>query len=350
MQLLRGSRETVKQALCSGRLYEISRLFLSSRALVLRYHSLRKDDKDVPQYVSPSISISVRLFEQQMSYLAKKYACLSIEEVSGRLHEGKPLPPRTIVVTFDDGYYDNYALALPVLRRYDVPAVVYLVSDVLVRGQPLWTSLLRYAFMKSSRPLFDTSVLGNGETQSYPLATLMDREWAIRGFTNILNRMPSADRTQHLNQLFTHLRVDPPPDSNAWFLSKNHVDEMMKEKVTFGAHTASHPNLPGIGLDEAEEEIVNSKVEIELLLGKNIDHFSFPNSGSLYPHFNSELMDQVKKAGFLSAVTSTTGWVGRTSDPFQIRRIGINSYRSPLPNFLASLEKTRLVSGKPPGR
>jgi len=119
---------------------------------------------------------------------------------------------------------------------------------------------------------------------------------------------------------------------------------MQKHNITFGAHTVTHPNLPGINRKEAEREIEQSKVELEQILKSEVTTFSFPNSGGLYPHFDEFTVRAVRKAGFVSAVTSVRGCADEHADPFRLSRIGINRSASTLPDFLWRLEKERLAS------
>ena len=113
--------------------------------------------------------------------------------------------------------------------------------------------------------------------------------------------------------------------------------------ITFGAHTITHPNLPGIPPEEARAEITRSRADLERLLGIDITHFSYPNSGALHEHFDDFSVNCAREAGYRSAVTSETGPCAVGSDPFRLRRLGINRAKCSLARFSLLLEMTRLA-------
>jgi peptidoglycan/xylan/chitin deacetylase (PgdA/CDA1 family) len=249
-----------------------------------------------------------------------------------------------VTLTFDDGYLDNYQFALPVLAKYRVPATIYLVSSTLTADKPVWTSVLRYGFMHT--PVKRASLPdAAGMVAAYSLEDWAQRDSAIRHYTNVLNVLSAPRRDELLGTLLRHLRVEHVPTAAAWFLSKAHVLEMTRNGVTFGAHTVTHPNLPGIDGDEARQEIENSRSDLERCLDMRVCHFSYPNSGALYPHFDKAIESLVRRAGFRSAVTSVRGWLNEITNPFRIRRIGVNRARSEPPDFSVWLERNRLFSG-----
>jgi peptidoglycan/xylan/chitin deacetylase (PgdA/CDA1 family) len=323
----------------------MTRYVRGQQGLVLRYHSICADAAARPAYVSRSISVPVRMFEQQVRRLSRKYRCQSLDEVVERIEQGRPLAARTVVLTFDDGYLDNYTLALPVLAKYRVPATIYLVSSTLTHRKPMWTSLMRYAFgtttlTKASLPD------GSGSLAHFALATPEERDAAARRYTNVLNILPAVRRDALLDDILAGLGIDDRPEAGRWFVSAEQVNEMKRFGVTFGAHTVTHPNLPGIDRTEAKREIEVSKSDLEACLGEPIRHFSYPNSGALYPHFDATIENQVRAAGFRSAATSVGGALRGDTNLFRMERIDVNRSRSPLPDFSLWLERNRLWSSQ----
>ena len=85
-----------------------------------------------------ALAVPVKEFDRQMLYLHQRgYQVMPLETVLERLNCGKPLPRKTVVITFDDGYQDNYLNALPVLKKYHFPATVFLPCN-LVGEKNLW--------------------------------------------------------------------------------------------------------------------------------------------------------------------------------------------------------------------
>jgi peptidoglycan/xylan/chitin deacetylase (PgdA/CDA1 family) len=245
-----------------------------------------------------------------------------------------------VVVTFDDGYLDNFEFALPVLKRHGVPATIYLVSSTLTNDRLLWTSGLRFATTHARVRQLQVPEL---VSTALPLDSDRDRATSARTLTNVLNQMPAEDRHAWVDRIISAVGAPRPPAVDRWFLGTTQIAEMREYGITFGAHTVTHPNLPGIPPDAAREEIVQSRSALSRMLGEDVAHFSYPNSGSLHPHVSDGVARAASDAGYASAVTSHKGVCRPTSDRFRLRRIGINRARSPLPRFTLMIEAARLT-------
>jgi peptidoglycan/xylan/chitin deacetylase (PgdA/CDA1 family) len=317
----------------------LTRPFCVGRLVILRYHSICNDN-DTPAYVSSSITLPVSVFDRQMRHLSQHYRCISLDEAVQCLAHLRPLPPRSIVVTFDDGYQDNYQYALPVLVKYRIPATIYLVSSTLTVGRVLWTSRLRQILAVSR-----VSSLALPELSHTPLPLDNDaaRFSSARTLTNTLNVMPDGTRHQWIERIAEALQAAPTPPAQHWFLTLGQIDEMRRNGISFGAHTVTHPNLPGLAADEARFEVEQSRNDLQRLMHTDIVHFSYPNSGALHPHFSDKIVGLVRNAGYHSAVTSQEGSCRPGGDVLLMRRVGINRARSSPARFGTLLETTRLT-------
>ncbi|MBV8085781.1 MAG: polysaccharide deacetylase family protein [Chloroflexi bacterium] len=107
---------------------------------ILMYHYIRTLPPNTPDKLGYGLSIAPPLFEQQLAYLAGAgYVSVTMAEVSDRIaNPAAPLPPKPIVLSFDDGYADFYTAAWPLLQKYHFSATVYLVVDFL--GRPGYMS------------------------------------------------------------------------------------------------------------------------------------------------------------------------------------------------------------------
>ena len=251
----------------------------------------------------------------------------------------------SVVVTFDDGYLDNYLFALPVVKERRVPATIFLVSSTLTEQRLLWTSRLRYALSKMKRDTLRICDPAKPKrTVSLETDTARDRALAARTLTNLLNRLPMSAREKSLDEVVDQCGVTRFPHVEEWFLSADHIREARSSDIEFGAHTVSHPNLPGIPSDEAEREIFQCKTDLENHIGCTVPHFLVPNSGALYPHFDEGVTAHVVASGYESAVTSVDGWIDEGTNPFRLSRIGMNRSWGPLHRFASRLESVRLSS------
>jgi peptidoglycan/xylan/chitin deacetylase (PgdA/CDA1 family) len=103
------------------------------KALIICYHCIK--DEAWP-HLRPT---KVADFEKQMRYLSKVYNPISLERMAQHIQNGTSFPSKAIAVTFDDGYQDNYENAYPILKKYNIPATVFLTTGFIGTGQiPAW--------------------------------------------------------------------------------------------------------------------------------------------------------------------------------------------------------------------
>lgn len=93
-------------------------------APVIMYHSIDDKDRDT------KLSVNPRSFERQMAFLrGHRYNVVGLGAIAEHLEKGTPLPPKTVAVTFDDGFYNNYRDAYPSLKKYRIPATIFVIVD-----------------------------------------------------------------------------------------------------------------------------------------------------------------------------------------------------------------------------
>jgi peptidoglycan/xylan/chitin deacetylase (PgdA/CDA1 family) len=108
-------------------------------APILMYHYVRELPPNTTDHLGYGLSIAPKLFEDELAYLAGAgYTSVSMEDLVSHITRGTPLPPKPIVLTFDDGYSDFYMAAWPLLKKYGFGATAYLVVDFL--GKPGYLS------------------------------------------------------------------------------------------------------------------------------------------------------------------------------------------------------------------
>ena len=145
------------------------------RAAIVRFHSVSPAGDGIERWISSGNSVSARAFERQIAFLARRYRCISMDELLESFLAGRPLPRNAAVVTFYDGYRDNYDVAYPVLRHHRVPATFHLATGALEGGEPLWPSQARYLVHAAGWEL--TGPFPGGR---YDLRTPALRERAVR--------------------------------------------------------------------------------------------------------------------------------------------------------------------------
>ena len=123
--------------------------------------------------VNDGMTVSLEAFRGQLSYLAERYRFVSLDEVSNMINGHEPLISGGIVVTFDDGYQDNYTLARPVLISHAIPATIFVATGAVDGRIPIWTHELREAVLGGSRRVVDLRPFG---WELWRFETVQDRQ------------------------------------------------------------------------------------------------------------------------------------------------------------------------------
>jgi peptidoglycan/xylan/chitin deacetylase (PgdA/CDA1 family) len=259
-------------------------------------------------------SLSPRWLDEQVAYLARHYEIIGMDQLVRCFEEQIPVPAKSVVLTFDDGFRDNLENALPILERHRAPATVFLVTGSIATGRLPWSQRLGFLFEHTVKSELSDPLM-HGEAD---ISTPIGRRHTYATVKRPLSEMPRVKREETLERLATSLGVDPPVNR---MLSWNDTRDMMARGVEFGAHTYSHPLLARIPMDEAEEEMRRSREDLRTELGIQRPYFCFPG-GSV----NAALMSLVRSLGFRSGfLPNKTQRLNNleTADAYSLSRRGL---------------------------
>lgn len=186
-----------------------------------------------------ALSIPPQEFEEQIAYLSLNgYTTITPDDLMAYFNHDKELPEKPILITFDDGYLDNYTNAYPILKKYGFTATIFIVTDLV----------------------------GHDER----------------------------------------------------FMTWDQIRQMQQDGFVFGSHTVSHIALTNLTRNQAMDELVNSRKEIERQLGTKVRYFAYPTGA-----YNQQVEEMVKQAGYRAAFTIRYGQAGIDSNPYALERIPI---------------------------
>jgi peptidoglycan/xylan/chitin deacetylase (PgdA/CDA1 family) len=291
----------------------------TDRTVILAYHHVLPKRSDLLRFIQPSMYVTVRNFEKHLAFLAKHYTVIPLEDLD-RHNDGK----RRCAITFDDGWFDSYRYAYPLLRKYDIPATVFVATNLIGTHEWPWPDRMCYYLHNAPRGLLENTL------------TLLEDEMrrseekkgvSFRSFTNkfqladaVVSFMKSlpvgeTDRIagkidESMPGLRRRLAEDRP------WLNWKEVLEMSEGRISFGAHTHNHRILTRMSTGDAEKEITHSKEVLSRRLGKPVEAFSYPNGG-----YDEKIVDMVRENGFKLAVTTRKGSANDSESPFTLRRI-----------------------------
>ena len=287
----------------------LRRELTKSQVAILMYHRV------APRNDTWSLEpLDPQSFRKQIEYFSQSYEILPLDRLVRYILQGNSLPKKAIAITFDDGYKDNFQYAYPILKKYHVPATIFLTTGHIGTDKLFWWDKVSYIIQHSF-----LEKLALGEVGSYSLRSEIDKLHARSIVIERMKELPQERKELLIDRLVSISGVDIPFGLGKGLnLTWNEIREMNNEGIDFGAHTVNHPCLVNLPLEQAKWEIVQSKTDIEEQLGKEVNAFSYPN-GDL----SLKLVKLIKESGFKYAVSVLPNKLTSSKDnPYKLSRIG----------------------------
>lgn len=281
------------------------------RLTILMYHRVNPE-RDVL-----GLSVSPGFFDRQLAFLASRFRVISLAESVAMLSNGIPAG-NYVVITFDDGYRDNYDFAFPLLRKYGLPATIFVTVNALETGDFGWYSFDR-AILESRRESIDLTSFKLG---MFDLRTRAKKEQAIFHLHQELKLCSHDIRIAVCDHVVRELSENADAGRERIMLSWDEARQMQASGlVTIDSHTLTHPILTRVNRDTARDEIVRSKAIIEEKLGTVVDLFAYPNGTRA--DYDDDIVEILKAGGYAAACTTAPGSVPDGADPYRLPRVDV---------------------------
>lgn len=313
-----------------------SRLDQWQGIVTLNYHRIG-DPHQTP--IDPGVfSASAEQFEDQLKYLKSECDVIGVGEISDALRPGSKR--RCVLITFDDGYLDNYQIAYPILKQVGVPAVIFLTTGFLDQRTVSWWDEIAWIVKNTQQTEF--KLPDSWEVEPFSLANGNSRLEILR-LLRLAKLLPPPEMQKLLNDLAEAAGTGRAPQTaeTAPWLTWDMVREMRRGGIDFGGHTVTHPVLSFCTVEQQRNEIMASKQRIEQELGEPITAFSYP-IGQPWS-FNSDSVRLVQDAGYQYAFSFYPGYSTYGSDKFDLRRVAIEP-RIELQEIKAIVQMPRLFT------
>lgn len=298
-----------------------------NQLLVLMYHRVIDLEAERKDYIQPGMYVTKETFAMQMNYLSEYYDVITLEEFIEAVKTRDRIKSNACVITFDDGWRDTYTQAFPILKEYNLPATVFLVSEYVGTNRWFWTERVSYLLVKylqtmgfkESRPAFYPA-LARIDFFSLTSKRNLVSEEKIELIIEKMKQLKQDEREKAIKEMEDLLKDDLLSDSSERLLMNwGEIKEMSRFRITFGSHTKRHVLLTKVTKRDAIEEIVESKQEIEKCLAKPCQAFCYPNGD------HDDQVKETVKEHYISAVTTQHGFVKPGDDLFGLKRIGIHN-------------------------
>ncbi len=328
-----------------SQIHHLLRFFLRNKVIILCYHGFTdRIHEGIVNYDGKHLH--AQKFERQLRYLKKYYTLLSFEDWLNLREKKEPIPPKALILTFDDGYESNFQIAFELLKRYEVPATIFLATDFLDGARAQWTDQVEWAAEKAPEGRYRLT-----EDEKVPALTINSspnsRLQTVAAIKTFLKNMPQRQRDETLNFLLRELKLMPgTSEIPAVYrpLTWNQVREMRRSGlVSFGSHTRSHVILSRCGGELSTRELSESRAKIEKEIGEACTLFCYPNG--MPGDFNQATREAVQKAGYRCAATCIEGFNDSAGDPYEIKRFGFKESGTD-PEFAMTLGGVKLFFSK----
>ena len=222
------------------------------------------------------------------------------------------LPARAAAITFDDGYADNYTVALPILLKHKLSATFFIATGFLDGGR-MWNDTIIESVRACQNSLLDLQPIDLGV---HRVNTDQEKRVAIAAMIAKVKYRAIRERIEITSRIQSLAKASP---SNDLMMTSRQVKEMREAGMQIGAHTVSHPILASIDLAEARYEMSESKTFLENLLRERVSLFAYPN-GKPSVDYLTEHVSLARELGFDAAVSTSQGSARSGVDLYQLPR------------------------------
>jgi peptidoglycan/xylan/chitin deacetylase (PgdA/CDA1 family) len=305
--------------LWSGTSFLLSQLPAKDSLLVLNYHRIGNPQDDL---FDPGVfSATAEEFNDQISYLKRHLSLVTLDEalafVDGT-HQEKTRRCR-VLITFDDGYLDNYQIAYPILRSHGAQGVFFLATSMVGSCQVPWWDHIAYLVKTARRRRFSLR---------YPadLAVDIDQNGLSESLQSILKfykKPENSDPARFIRELAEECKGEDLPGTLRRFLDWDEAREMTRGGMAIGSHTHSHHVLSQLEPEQQYEELCRSRAILKEQLGIEVDVLAYPVGAKT--SFTNQTQQAAQDAGYRAAFSfyGGTNLQGKTS-PYDLARVGID--------------------------
>jgi peptidoglycan/xylan/chitin deacetylase (PgdA/CDA1 family) len=316
-----GKREWLARGLLSSGVASLlSQLPDRDALLVLNYHRIGNANDDL---FDPGVfSATAEQFNEQISFLKRSTSLVTLEEalgfISGAVKEIRRLC--RVLITFDDGYRDNYDIAFPILRSHGVQGVFFLASSMVGSCAVPWWDQIAWLMKTAQRRRF---------TLHYPAELWVDIETnglpeSLQAVLRLYKTSENSDPARFMREMIEETEAEELPATVSRFMSWDEAREMSLAGMAIGSHTQSHAVLSQLTPQQQLEELSGSRSILKEQLGVDADVLAYPVGHR--DSFSDETQRIARDAGYRAAFShyGGTNLRGKTS-AFDIRRAKVVS-------------------------
>ena len=273
-----------KLLLTSGHYHRRLRRDNFGTVAVLCYHGLRAGTAVDDAMCFRGLHVTAQELDAHCSFLREGCDPIGLDQWKASLNGGTPLPPRPVLLTFDDGYRSIFGLARPILQKYRIPAFVFVCSNPVENQELLW---------------HDAVVRWLGEAEVKAMRDLSYTDWQ-KACAKLNRAVKGSDPNAPLSLEELKILAATPG-------------------IEIGGHTAAHARLAKASREEQLAEVVRNKRSLQEWTGRKVRAFAYPN-GLPEEDYNGDSISVVREAGYEFAFTTVQAYAKADGASLEIPR------------------------------
>lgn len=317
-----------------SRIKKLKRL-IYPRCIILMYHRIGKTESDIWQ-----LSVEAKNFEAHLQHLKKNELVISLPALVQQVRE-KKIKKRAIVITFDDGYLDNFELAKPLLERYELPATFFITSKNINSQQEFWWDKLEHLLLHApvlprifSLQVQDLDIVFDLQEEAFLSEDMKEIHRKYQAFGNGTRRAELYCKIWEKLSPMTSNRQDLFIEQiNQWAgktenregyksMTDSNIETLANaELFQTGVHTVSHPALSYHSKEIQLAEIENNKKFVENVTNREANYIAYPSG-----KYNSDTLEIVRDLKFEGGVTTNEKTISHKSDIYRLGRFQVNDW------------------------
>ena len=273
---------------------------------VVAYHRI-VEAKDI-KYFPVGLAVTRETFEKHLVLFKKHYQIIDAATLLKHKDDLSTLPRKALLITFDDGYLDNYTVAFDLLKKHQIPGIIFVPTNFIGKSKLFWSDILAYVLR----------AVEEGECEIERVAGILspqmilyfshlfkkDRSLSAKPYNNLLNYLKKqSDREEIINIIIESAATEiESVQEKCKVLSWDQLKEMNENNLHCGAHTLSHPDVTALSAKKLKRELIESKKIIEEMIGVDVEFFAYP-----YGFYDKKALAEVKQAGYEIAFSLSQG-------------------------------------------
>jgi peptidoglycan/xylan/chitin deacetylase (PgdA/CDA1 family) len=306
-------RKILKFIISKSRILKPLKSFQQNKLIIFNYHRIRDINKPT-SFDDTLFGPDAARFRQEMEWLKKETRILSEDELIDIIYFKKPIKEICSMVTFDDGYRDNYDIAYPILKELEIPAIFFIPTHHISERQVGWWDTVAFLFKNTTIKKF------NFLDNEYEIT---DRKKLINKFVSEIKCMETGEVENFIINLAQSLGQTLPEKAiqSSELMTWEQVKILSDNGMGIGSHSHDHSILSKQNNETLKLQLDKSIQILSSVLNKEIKSIAYPVGG--YDHFSNETKNVSRDIGFklgFSYLTGINQW-GKV-DPFDVKRMG----------------------------